>query len=208
MGAQHRVPQPPIPEQRQHLGGSGVNPEFRDAFDPQQASSASGWTVWWQRIVGLHRIRSTGWSSKRTTSPSAGDAPRVTGAGARPGRPSCPCHPRRRAAPPTTCRTCPLGLRCGGPPCGIRAGSLGMLAGSSHHPQRVILRLVRRGRLFNSFWYDRAGVERVMGFCTPTSTRCSCVRPLAQSAGWPTPAPPGTSGGSPTGLRLFQLWLA
>jgi hypothetical protein len=37
MGAQHRVSQPPIPEQRQYLGGGGVNPEFRDAFDPQQA---------------------------------------------------------------------------------------------------------------------------------------------------------------------------
>jgi hypothetical protein len=36
-GAQHRVAQPPIPEQRQHLGGTGVNPERRDGFDPQQA---------------------------------------------------------------------------------------------------------------------------------------------------------------------------
>ena len=60
MGAQHRVAQPPIPEQRQHLGGTGVHPERRDTFDPQQAIAASGWTVWWQRTVGLHRIRSTG----------------------------------------------------------------------------------------------------------------------------------------------------
>jgi hypothetical protein len=37
MGAQHRVAQPPIPEQRQHLGGTGVNPERRDGFDLQQA---------------------------------------------------------------------------------------------------------------------------------------------------------------------------
>jgi len=37
MGAQHRVAQPPVQDECQHVGGAGVHPERRDTFDPQQA---------------------------------------------------------------------------------------------------------------------------------------------------------------------------
>jgi hypothetical protein len=37
MGAQHRVAELPVQDEPQHVGGTGVHPERRDAFDPQQA---------------------------------------------------------------------------------------------------------------------------------------------------------------------------
>ena len=37
--------------------------------------------------------------------------------------------------------------------------------------QRYVARLLRpRGRIFDGAWYNRAGVERVMRFCTPEET--------------------------------------
>ena len=45
--------------------------------------------------------------------------------------------------------------------------------------QRYIAQLPARGEivLFDRSWYNRAGVEKVMGFCTPQEyIRCSCAR--------------------------------
>jgi polyphosphate kinase len=46
----------------------------------------------------------------------------------------------------------------------------------------------RRNRLFDRSWYNRAGVERVMGFCTPRSTRSSSAPCRSSSACWFAPA--------------------
>ena len=51
--------------------GPASTPSAATSSIPSRRSRASGWTVWWPRRVGLHKIRSTGKSSKRTTSPSA-----------------------------------------------------------------------------------------------------------------------------------------
>jgi polyphosphate kinase 2 (PPK2 family) len=44
--------------------------------------------------------------------------------------------------------------------------------------QRYVEQLPAGGEmvLFDRSWYNRAGVERVMGFCTRRSTRSSCAR--------------------------------
>jgi polyphosphate kinase 2 (PPK2 family) len=44
----------------------------------------------------------------------------------------------------------------------------------------------RRGEivLFDRSWYNRAGVERVMGFCTEQEYRSSCARRPSSSATW------------------------
>jgi polyphosphate kinase 2 (PPK2 family) len=38
--------------------------------------------------------------------------------------------------------------------------------------------------LFDRSWYNRAGVERVMGFCTEEEYRESCVRVPTSSGCW------------------------
>ena len=49
--------------------------------------------------------------------------------------------------------------------------------------QRYIAHLPARGEivLFDRSWYNRAGVERVMGFCTRRSTTGSWSRPRSSS---------------------------
>jgi hypothetical protein len=69
----------------------------------------------------------------------------VTGAVPRPGRPSCPCHRRRRAAPPITCHLSLWPAATVRAAIWHRAGSSGTWR-SSHHPQRVILRLGMGGQ--------------------------------------------------------------
>ena len=43
--------------------------------------------------------------------------------------------------------------------------------------QRYVAHLPTAGEivLFDRSWYNRAGVERVLGFCTPAEYRCSCA---------------------------------
>jgi polyphosphate kinase 2 (PPK2 family) len=50
--------------------------------------------------------------------------------------------------------------------------------------QRYVQHLPTAGEiaLFDRSWYNRAGVERVMGFCTTPSTRSSCARRRSSSA--------------------------
>ena len=53
--------------------------------------------------------------------------------------------------------------------------------------QRYVQHLPTRGEivLFDRSWYNRAGVERVMGFCTPGGIRTSsCARRRSSSATW------------------------
>src|SRR5688572_4252775 len=49
--------------------------------------------------------------------------------------------------------------------------------------QRYITHLPSKGEivLFDRSWYNRAGVEKVMGFCTPKEPTCSCSRPRSSS---------------------------
>ena len=50
--------------------------------------------------------------------------------------------------------------------------------------QRYVPHLPAAGEivLFDRSWYNRAGVERVMGFCTDASTRNSCAPARSSSA--------------------------
>ena len=50
--------------------------------------------------------------------------------------------------------------------------------------------------LFDRSWYNRAGVERVMGFCTERSTRSSCVPAPSSSGCWSAPGSSSSSTGS------------
>jgi polyphosphate kinase 2 (PPK2 family) len=64
--------------------------------------------------------------------------------------------------------------------------------------QRYIQHLPTRGEivLFDRSWYNRAGVERVMGFCTTASTTSSCARRPSSSATWCAAACTWSSSGS------------
>jgi polyphosphate kinase 2 (PPK2 family) len=52
--------------------------------------------------------------------------------------------------------------------------------------QRYVQHLPTAGEivLFDRSWYNRAGVERVMGFAPTRSTANSCARRLSSSACW------------------------
>jgi polyphosphate kinase 2 (PPK2 family) len=52
--------------------------------------------------------------------------------------------------------------------------------------QRYIQHLPTRGEivLFDRSWYNRSGVERVMGFCTDRSTTSSCGKCPSSSGTW------------------------
>ena len=52
--------------------------------------------------------------------------------------------------------------------------------------QRYVAHLPAAGEmvLFDRSWYNRAGVERVMGFCTERSTRSSCRAARSSSGCW------------------------
>ncbi len=56
--------------------------------------------------------------------------------------------------------------------------------------QRYVHHLPAAGEivLFDRSWYNRAGVERVMGFCTPSSTPSSSARSRCSSRCWSTTA--------------------
>src|ERR1700753_2616916 len=56
--------------------------------------------------------------------------------------------------------------------------------------QRYVAHLPAAGELvlFDRSWYNRAGVERVMGFARRTSTRSSTARCPSSSACWCAPA--------------------
>ena len=58
--------------------------------------------------------------------------------------------------------------------------------------QRYVAQLPAAGEmvLFDRSWYNRAGVERVMGYCTTPSTRSSCT-PARASSG--SSSAPGSS---------------
>lgn len=64
--------------------------------------------------------------------------------------------------------------------------------------QRYIAHLPTRGDmvLFDRSWYNRAGVERVMGFCTP-----------AETAKFLRDAPEFEAGLIRDGIRLYKFWL-
>ena len=53
--------------------------------------------------------------------------------------------------------------------------------------QRYISHLPGAGEIvmFDRSWYNRAGVERVMGFCGPMSAPTSCAKRQSSSACWP-----------------------
>ncbi|MHC4993038.1 MAG: polyphosphate kinase 2 [Planctomycetota bacterium] len=65
--------------------------------------------------------------------------------------------------------------------------------------QRYIAHLPTRGEIvfFDRSWYNRAGVEPVMGFCTPAEYREFLVH-----------VTPLERGLVDTGIRLFKLWFA
>ena len=54
---------------------------------------------------------------------------------------------------------------------------------------------------FRSLWYSRAGVERVMGFCTAQEYLNSCARRRNSNACWSIPAFACSSSGSPSAAR-------
>jgi polyphosphate kinase 2 (PPK2 family) len=56
--------------------------------------------------------------------------------------------------------------------------------------QRYVAHLPAGGEivLFDRSWYNRAGVERVMGFCTDEESRSSSARCPSSSACWCAPA--------------------
>jgi polyphosphate kinase 2 (PPK2 family) len=64
--------------------------------------------------------------------------------------------------------------------------------------QRYVPHLPAAGEmvLFDRSWYNRAGVERVMGFCTERSIRSSCRAARSSSACWCAPASSSSSTGS------------
>jgi hypothetical protein len=51
--------------------------------------------------------------------------------------------------------------------------------------------------LFDRSWYNRAGVERVMGFCNPANIWNSCARRRNSNACW-----------CARGIRLFKFWFS
>jgi hypothetical protein len=64
--------------------------------------------------------------------------------------------------------------------------------------QRYVAHLPAAGEmvLFDRSWYNRAGVERVMGFCTEANIRSSCSPVRSLSACWCAPASCSSSTGS------------
>lgn len=69
-----------------------------------------------------------------------------------------------------------------------RIARIAALPAPSDRERGVVLPALRRPParqgeivLFDRSWYNRAGVEKVMGFCTPPSTRCSCARHRSSS---------------------------
>ena len=64
--------------------------------------------------------------------------------------------------------------------------------------QRYIAHLPAAGEivLFDRSWYNRAGVERVMGFCTRPNTWSSCGRRRSWSGCWCARASTWSSSGS------------
>ena len=69
--------------------------------------------------------------------------------------------------------------------------------------QRYVAHLPAGGEivLFDRSWYNRAGVEHVMGFCTPRNTRNSSARCPSSSACWCAPASTCSSTGSRSPTR-------
>jgi polyphosphate kinase 2 (PPK2 family) len=64
--------------------------------------------------------------------------------------------------------------------------------------QRYVNHLPAAGEivLFDRSWYNRAGVERVMGFCNQNSTPSSSARHRCSSRCWSTTASASPSSGS------------